>query len=223
MTTTTPWTCAKCAHQLTSAYCPECGAARPAEPLPGQMVEELEAHLKAEHSIPPTEPKMVRLQDWLANDGLAFPIDRRGLINVSRLDAIDYAREQTAAAWSKLATEEQIAETRRLDRARLASKCDAIEAELTAARLERDEKMATDSGEWLREYQAACARERALVAENEKLAGAVRGNAQAARDLARLRELDKKYGNAETTEDEDEERNALLAGRPNEQGAKGSG
>jgi hypothetical protein len=50
----------------------------------------------------------------------------------------------------------------------------AAKAELAEAKRQRDEKLSNDSGEWLREYQAACARERGLVAENEKLAASLR-------------------------------------------------
>ena len=58
---------------------------------------------------------------------------------------------------------------------------------LAKAEQARDEKLASDSGEWLREYQAACARERQLVAENEKLAAelaATQRRAEAAEQTA---------------------------------------
>ena len=60
------------------------------------------------------------------------------------------------------------------DTAGLCAELEAAKAELAEAKRQRDEKLSNDSGEWLREYQAACARERGLVAENEKLAASLR-------------------------------------------------
>ena len=59
------------------------------------------------------------------------------------------------------------------DTAGLCAELEAAKAELAEAKRQRDEKLSNDSGEWLREYQAACARERGLVAENGKLAKAL--------------------------------------------------
>lgn len=72
--------------------------------------------------------------------------------------------EHYPTSWADGVPDVALAVLKRMERERDEAVKRAEEAER-----ERDEKLANDSGEWLREYKAACQRESELVAENEKL------------------------------------------------------